>query len=72
MFFYAKIHSMGIIEKLKRKVIISSQAMPEEPFYDEIAMTAMMQSAIKGGATALRVAGTRDVKLAKSFVFVPT
>ena len=54
-----------IIEKLKGKIIVSSQAMPDEPFYDEICMTAMMKSAIMGGAMALRVAGTRDVINAK-------
>jgi N-acylglucosamine-6-phosphate 2-epimerase len=58
---------MDIITNLKRKVIVSSQAMPYEPFFDEIAMKAMMQSVINGGASALRVAGARDVKIAKSF-----
>lgn len=57
---------METIRKLKGKIIISSQAMPGEPFYNEIAMLAMMKSAVNGGASALRVAGTRDVKLAKS------
>ena len=55
------------INKLKGKVIVSSQAMPNEPFYDETCMLAMMQSVIKGGASGLRVAGARDVKNAKSF-----
>lgn len=58
---------MDIITSLKGKVIVSSQAMPDEPFYDEIAMTAMIQSVINGGASGLRVAGARDVKIAKSF-----
>ena len=55
------------IKILKGKIVVSSQAMPDEPFYDEICMKAMMQSVINGGASALRVAGARDVKLAKSF-----
>ena len=58
---------MDIITSLKRKVIISSQAMPDEPFYNEIAMKAMMQSVVSGGAAGLRVAGGRDVKIAKTF-----
>ena len=41
--------------------------MPDEPFYDETAMTAMMKSVIAGGAGGLRVAGARDVKIAKRF-----
>ena len=58
---------MTITEILKNKIVISSQAMPGEPFYDEKCMTAMMQSVINGGAAALRVAGARDVRIAKSF-----
>ena len=55
------------IRNLKGKIIVSSQAMPNEPFHEETAMKAMMQSAINGGAAALRVAGARDVKMAKNF-----
>ena len=58
---------MTFLEDLKGKVIVSSQAMPGEPFYDEKCIFAMMQSAINGGAQGLRVAGSRDVKIAKSF-----
>lgn len=56
-----------IIEELKGKVIVSSQAMPNEPFYDEKCMMAMMQSVINGGAAGLRVAGKRDVINATTF-----
>ena len=58
---------MDIIESLKGKVIVSSQAMPKEPFYEEDCMMAMMQSVVNGGAGGLRVAGARDVKNAKTF-----
>lgn len=58
---------MTIIEDLKGKIIVSSQAMPNEPFYDEKCMIAMMQSVVNGGAGGLRVAGARDVKNAKKF-----
>ena len=53
------------IDDLKGKVIVSAQAMPDEPFYNEISMQAMMESVINGGAGGLRVAGARDVKNAK-------
>ena len=56
----------SIINQIKNKVIISSQAMPGEPFYDENCMLSMMQSVINGGAEILRVAGARDVKNAKA------
>lgn len=56
---------MEIIEKLKNKVIVSVQAMPDESLYKEECMVAMMQSVVSGGAGGLRVAGVRDVKNAK-------
>lgn len=58
---------MNIIDKIRGNVIVSVQAMPDEPLYDEICMKSMMASVINGGASALRVAGVRDVKNAKTF-----
>lgn len=55
-----------MLKTIKNKVIVSVQAMPEEPLYKEDCMCAMMQSVINGGAEVLRVAGARDVKIAKS------
>ena len=54
-----------MLNSLKNKVIISVQAMPDEPLYKEECMFAMMQSVLSGGAAGLRVAGARDVKNAK-------
>lgn len=54
------------VDIVKGKVIVSSQAMPNEPLYDENCMKAMMQSVINGGAEVLRVAGARDVRNAKA------
>lgn len=62
---------MEIIEQLKNKVVVSVQAMPDEPLYQEDCMFAMMQSVINGGAGALRVAGARDVKNAKKNFDIP-
>lgn len=62
---------MKILDKLKNSVVISSQAMPSEPFYAEAAMTAMIQSVINGGAQGLRLAGERDVRLAKKLCDLP-
>lgn len=58
---------MEILEKLKNNIIVSVQAMPDEPLYKEECMLAMMQSVINGNAAGLRVAGVRDVKNAKQF-----
>ena len=54
-----------MINFLKNKVIVSSQAMPDEPLYNEDCMIAMMKSVVNGGADVLRVAGARDVRNAK-------
>lgn len=62
---------MDIISQLKNKVIVSVQAMPSEPLYKEECMAAMMQSVVKGGAAALRVAGVRDVINAKKLFKIP-
>lgn len=62
---------MAIVEKLKNKVIVSVQAMPDEPLYKEECIIAMMQSVVMGGASALRVAGARDVKNAKKLFDIP-
>lgn len=62
---------MNILEKLKGKVIVSVQAMPSEPLYQEECLTAMMKSVVKGGAQGLRLAGGRDVKNAKALFDIP-
>lgn len=62
---------MSILDSLMGKIIVSCQAMPNEPLYNEICMIAMMKSVVKGGAGALRVAGIRDVKNAKGMFDVP-
>ena len=62
---------MNIIDNLKGKIIVSSQAMPDEPLYQEECMLAMMASAVNGGAGGLRVAGVRDVKNAKKYFTIP-
>lgn len=61
----------NIINQLKGTVIVSVQAMPSEPLYLEKCMIAMMKSVITGGASALRVAGARDVRNAKRLFSVP-
>jgi large-conductance mechanosensitive channel len=41
------------INKLKGKIIVSSQAMPNEPFYDEISMKSFIQAVINFLLTAI-------------------
>lgn len=62
---------MNIIDKIKNEVIVSVQAMPNEPLYKEECICAMMESVVNGGAKALRLAGARDVKNAKRLFDIP-
>lgn len=61
----------NVIDRIKGIVVVSVQAMPSEPLYAESSMTAMMKSVVNGGAGALRVAGARDVKIAKKLFTLP-
>ena len=60
-----------ILNKIKGTVVVSVQAMPSEPLYQEECINAMMKSVVTGGAGALRVAGARDVKNAKKLFNIP-
>lgn len=62
---------MNILKQLKNKIIVSVQAMPDEPLYQEDCINAMMRSVVTGGANGLRVAGARDVKNAKKMFDLP-
>ena len=54
---------MKILNSLKNQIIVSIQAMPNEPLYDEICINSMAKSIVNlGGAKALRLAGERDIK----------
>ena len=62
---------MNAIDLIRKKVVVSVQALSHEPLYDENCMIAMMKSVVKGGAAGLRVAGARDVRNAKKNFSVP-
>ena len=60
---------MTILEKLKNEIIVSIQAMPNEPLYDKSCINALAKSVIDlGGAKALRLAGARDIKNIKKML----
>lgn len=51
------------LKKIKNEVIVSIQAMPDEPLYDENCINALTKSVVElGGARVVRLAGTRDIK----------
>ena len=62
---------MNAIDLIRKKVVVSVQALSYEPLYDENCMIAMMKSVVKGGAVGLRVAGARDIKNAKALFDIP-
>lgn len=62
---------MEKIKNLKNQVIVSVQASHAEPLYEETAMKALMQSVLIGNPGGLRVAGYRDVKMAKALTDIP-
>lgn len=58
---------MDILKKLKSEIIVSIQAMPDEPLYNETCINAFAKSVIDlGGANSVRLAGVRDVKNIKT------
>lgn len=60
-----------ILNTIKNNIIISVQAMPNEPLYEEVCINALIKSVLMGGAKGLRVAGERDTKNAKSLTNLP-
>lgn len=55
-----------ILNKIKNKIIVSSQAQKNEPLYNETAMNALIETIVVLGKTdCLRLAGARDVKNTK-------
>lgn len=54
---------MDILKKIKNKLVVSIQAMPDEPLYNEICINAMAKSVVElAQAKVLRLAGERDIK----------
>ena len=59
------------LDSLKNKIVVSVQAAYGEPLYDEACINGLLLSVVNGGASAVRVAGVRDVKNAKKLLNVP-
>ena len=54
---------MEKLKLIKNNIIVSLQAMPDEPLYDENCIIAMAKSLVElGFVNALRLAGKRDIK----------
>lgn len=59
------------IEKLKGKLIVSCQALPEEPLHSSFIMGRMAVAAQEGGASGLRANTKEDIKEMQSLVDLP-
>lgn len=59
------------LEALRSSLIVSCQAYPGEPMRDPRTMAQVAQSAVTGGAAAVRVQGISDIQAVRSAVEVP-
>ncbi len=59
------------LDDLRSSLIVSCQAYPGEPMRDPRTMAQVAQSAVIGGAAAVRVQGIADIQAARSAVEVP-
>ena len=60
-----------IIDAVAGHLIVSAQAYPGEPMRDSRTMAQVAASAVRGGATAVRVQGIADIQAVRSAVEVP-
>lgn len=60
-----------IFESLKRELIVSCQALPEEPLHSSFIMARMAYSAMKGGAKGIRANSVEDIREIKQTVDLP-
>ena len=58
---------MDILSNIKNELIVSIQAMPNEPLYNVVCINGMAKSIVElGGANVLRLAGARDINNIKT------
>ncbi len=60
-----------MINKLKGTLIVSCQALPDEPLYGADVMAKMAKACVLGGASAIRANSVSDIKAIREVVDVP-
>lgn len=60
-----------VFQKVKGKLIVSCQALPEEPLHSSFIMGKMAYAAALGGASGIRANGVSDIKEIKKNVDLP-
>ncbi len=61
----------GILDNIKRKLIVSCQALPEEPLHSPFIMGRMAIAAKQGGASGIRANSVEDILEIKKHVDLP-
>ncbi len=62
---------MSILEQLKKRLIVSCQALPDEPLHDSYIMGRMALAAAQGGASGIRANMVKDIQAIKEEVDLP-
>ena len=57
--------------KIEKKIIVSCQALEDEPLHGRGIMVLMAKAAIMGGASAIRANGTQDIEDIKAAFDIP-
>jgi len=66
-----KTNNNVILEQIKRKLIVSCQALPDEPLHSPFIMGRMAYAAFLGGASGIRSNSVADIKEIKTTVDLP-
>ncbi|WP_239256979.1 N-acetylmannosamine-6-phosphate 2-epimerase [Listeria ilorinensis] len=61
----------SFLEKTRGKLIVSCQALPEEPLYSSFIMAKMAVAAVSGGAAGIRANSVADILAIRRAVSVP-
>ena len=62
---------MDVLSRIKRGLIVSCQALEDEPLHGPILMAGMAWAAFQGGASGLRINGVHDIAVAKRITNLP-
>jgi len=60
-----------MIEQLKNQLIVSCQALPDEPLHGSSIMARMAIAAKEGGAAGIRANGVEDIQAIQAAVDLP-
>lgn len=62
---------MSSLQQLKNRLIVSCQALDEEPLHGPMLMAAMARAAALGGASGIRTNGAQEVEVIKKLTALP-